>query len=173
VTLARVPTVYWDSCVWIGLINQEPEKVESIAGVLAAARRGEVQIVTSSFTLCEVVSRKCDGEKKEITADEDDAFAELLKADFVTVVTADWDAGMKARELYRAFRSQGLKKPQDALHLATAVLESVDVMHTFDDDDFLKLDGKVSRADGIALAIRLPPEPPPPAEVHPDLFNVV
>lgn len=128
--------------------------------------------MTSSFTLCEVVSRKCDGEKKEIVADEDDAFSEMLKSDFVTVVNADWDASMKARELYRAFRSQGLKKPQDALHLATAVLESVDIMYTFDDDDLLKLDGKVFRADGIALSIRLPPEPPPPPEVTRDLFNL-
>jgi predicted nucleic acid-binding protein len=161
VNLARIPTVYWDACVWIGLINQEADKFAKIKGVLDRARAGELQIVTSTFTIAEVVKRKCGPEKVGVGEDEDDPFTELLKQDFVILVNADWDACTRARGLYREFCDQGLKKPQDALHLATAVVENVDEMHTFDGDDLLKLAGKVKRADGMTLTICHPPDPSP------------
>jgi predicted nucleic acid-binding protein len=160
VNLARVPTVYWDACIWIALINQEARRYAAVAGVLARARKGEVQIVTSTFTLAEVVKRKCDGVEVEIAEDGDDLFAELLQQDFITLVNADWDAGSRARALYREFSGKGLKKPQDALHLATAVIENVDEMHTYDGSDLLKLSGLVKREDGITLTICHPPDPP-------------
>ncbi len=161
VSLARTPTVYWDSCVWIALIMQEPDRYPKVLGVLERARAGEVQIVTSTFTIAEVVKRKCDGAAVGLPEDEDDPFTELLKQEFVILVNADWDAATRARGLYREFNDQGLKKPQDALHLATAVIENVDEMHTFDGDDLLKLAGKVKRADGMTLTICEPPEPKP------------
>lgn len=159
--MARVPTAYWDACVWIGLINQEPDKYAKAVGIIERARAGEVLIVTSTFTLAEVLKRKCAGIQAGIPEEEDDPFAELLKQDFVVLVNADWDVGVRARALYREFRDKGLKKPQDALHLATAVLENVDEMHTFDGDDLLKLAGKVKRADGMTLNICHPPDPAP------------
>jgi predicted nucleic acid-binding protein len=166
VKLARIPTVYWDSCVWIALIMQEAGRYPKVLGVLERAQAGELQIVTSTFTIAEVVKRKCDGALVGMPEDEDDPFTELLKQDFVILVNADWDAATRARGLYREFCDQGLKKPQDALHLATAVIENVDEMHTFDGDDLLKLTGKVKRADGMTLTICEPPEPAPkPADL--------
>lgn len=159
--MAKVPTVYWDSCVWIGLIQQEADKYARIRGVLDRARAGKLKIVTSTFTLAEVVKRKCGGAIVEAGEEHDDYFADLLQQDFVVVVNADWDAATKARALYREFNQHGLKKPQDALHLATAVLENVDEMHTFDGADLLKLNGKVKRDDGMTLTICEPPEADP------------
>lgn len=170
--MARTPTVYWDACVWIGHINQEADKFPRTAHVLNEAAAGRLQIMTSTFCLAEVLKRRCDGEEATgIDASEDDLFAELLKEPFVTVVNADWDAGVRARDLYRRHRSHGLKKPQDALHLATAVLENVDEMHTFDGCDLLKLAGHVKRDDGITLMICKPPEPPPPEPRPGNLFD--
>ncbi|MFL5297368.1 MAG: type II toxin-antitoxin system VapC family toxin [Phenylobacterium sp.] len=168
--MARTPTVYWDSCVWIGLINQEPDKYPRVLGVLNRARAGKVQIITSTFTLAEVVKRKCSGVTVEMSDTEDDPFAELLQQEFVTIVNADWDASVMARSLYRQFNGDGLKKPQDALHLATAVIENVDEMHTFDGSDLLKLNGKVKRSDGMTLSIQKPPEPEP-EYVQPSLLG--
>jgi predicted nucleic acid-binding protein len=168
--LADPRTVYWDSCVWIGHIQQEPDKFPLTQFVMEEARAGRIKIVTSAFALAEVIKRQCDGQSKGLPQDEDDAFAELLKAEYITVVNADWDAGLKARDLFRQFRDKGLKKPQDALHLATAVIENVDEMHTFDGDDLLKLNGLVTRSDGQSLKICLPPEPPAPPT---DLFSRV
>lgn len=166
--MASPRTVYWDACVWIGHIQQEPDKFPSTQFVMGEAKAGRIQIVTSAFALAEVIKRKCDGESKGLPQTEDDAFAELLKQEYITVVSADWDAGLKARDLYRQFRDKGLKKPQDALHLATAVIENVDEMHTFDGDDLLKLNGLVTRSDGQSLTICWPPEPPKPTA---DLFS--
>jgi predicted nucleic acid-binding protein len=128
-------------------------------GGVNRARAGKIQIVTSAFTLAEVVKRKCGGQVVGTGEDEDDQFAELLQQEFVTLVNADWDVGTRARALYREFNGRGLKKPQDALHLATAVIENVDEMHTFDGDDLLRLSGLVRREDGMTLSICHPPEP--------------
>lgn len=161
--MAKVPTVYWDACVWIGHINGEPDKHPRTSYVLEEAVAGKLRIVTSAFTLAEVLKRKCDKEESEgVDQSEDDLFAELLKEPYIIVVNADWDAGVAARDLYRKHRINGLKKPQDALHLATAVIENVDEMHTFDGCDLLKLTGLVRREDGMLLSICKPPERPPP-----------
>lgn len=170
--MAKVPAVYWDACVGIGHINQEPDKFPRTSYVLSEAVAGRIQIVTSTFSLAEVLKRKCDKKESEgIDESEDDLFAELLKEPFVTVVNADWDAGMRARDLYRKHRKDGLKKPQDALHLATAVLENVDELHTFDGCDLLKLAGLVKREDSMTLMICKPPEPPPPEPKPRTLFD--
>jgi predicted nucleic acid-binding protein len=161
VTLARTPTVYWDSCIWIALINQEQGRFRQIQGVLDRARAGKVQIVTSTFTLAEVVKRRCGDQSFAMPEGDDDLFAELLKQDYVVLAAVDWDIGTRARALFREFNDRGLKKPQDAVHLATAVVENVDELHTFDGDDLLKLSGLVMRADGIRLNICHPPEPEP------------
>lgn len=138
--------------------------------MLDRARTGRVKIVTSAFTLAEVVKRKCSGSQVGAGEEHDDYFADLLQQDYVIVVNADWDANVRARALFREFNSSGLKKPQDALHLATAVLENVDEMHTFDGADLLKLAGKVKRDDGMTLTICKPPEPAPEL-IQPSVFG--
>lgn len=77
---------------------------------------------------------------------------------------------MKARDLFRQHMADGLKKPQDALHLAVAVLENVSEMHTFDNKDLLRLNGKVRRDDGTLLTICTPPVPDLTEGVDADLF---
>ena len=120
-----------------------------------------MQIVTSTFTIAEVLKRKCGGESVGAEEETDDPFADLLQQEYVTLVNADWDVCTRARMLFREFNSDGLRKPQDALHLATAAIENVDEMHTFDGDDLLKLIGKVRREDGMTLNICQPPDPEP------------
>ena len=46
---------YWDSSVFLGLLNDEPERVNICQGVIEAAERNEVHIVTSAITLVEVI----------------------------------------------------------------------------------------------------------------------
>jgi predicted nucleic acid-binding protein len=46
--------VYWDSFVWLGVLNEEPDKVHSARWVIECAERGEVEIWTSTITLAEV-----------------------------------------------------------------------------------------------------------------------
>jgi len=111
---------------------------------------GDLKIWTSSLTLAEVYKFKCDG-PKALVADQDRLFEQYIESDFVVEVQVDHAIATLARRLCR--RHPPLKKPNDGIHLASAVLSNVDEFHTFDDDDLLVLAGQVHRADGTLLMI--------------------
>jgi predicted nucleic acid-binding protein len=143
--------------VWISLINQEAGKVRRCQHVIDLAQKGEVQIWTSSLTLAEVFKRKCEGATLSIADAHDADFERYIEQDFLVEVQLDHDIGVLARRLLRAHPE--LKKPADAIHLASAALNNVEELHTFDGDNLLNLSGKIARRDGKPLVICLPPEP--------------
>ena len=136
--LADTKKVYWDSCVWISLINQEAGRVENCQAMVEAAK-------------------KCSGVNGQIEGSKDPDFEAFIEQDFVTEVQVDHDIAVVARRLLRS--NQQLKKPADAIHLATAVLYNLDEFHTYDGDNLLPLDGKIPRRDGVMLRICVPPPP--------------
>lgn len=150
--------VYWDSCVWLGLINEEPDKLPRCQHVIQLARAGDVEIWTSALTLAEVFKvTQSGGAPQTIPPESDAKFEDFLDQDFVVIAQVDVDTGRLARRLLRQHGK--LKKPPDAIHLATAVLNDLDEFHTFDGTNLLPLNGEVNRADGVVLAILWPPEP--------------
>lgn len=152
--------VYWDSCVWIGLINQEPDKLAVCEHVIEQAQSGSVEIWTSTLSLAEVFKKKCNGVNVTTAQPSDANFENFLSQDYVVLIQVDHDVGTVARRLLRAHPA--LAKPADAVHLASALLNNVDEMHTFDGDNLLGLDGVLDRADGTKLKICIPPTPPDP-----------
>lgn len=150
--------------MWISLINQEAGKVKRCQYVIDQAEKGEAQIWTSSLTLAEVFKKKCDGAILSIAEAHDVDFEKYIEQEFMVEVQLDHDIGVLARRLLRAH--QELKKPADAIHLASAALNNVDELHTFDGDNLLSLNGKIMRRDGKPLVICIPPEP-----VQPGLFE--
>ncbi len=147
--MAEKKRVYWDACAWIGLINREAAKVAACDFVMGEAEKGTIEIWTSAFTLAEVFKRKCGGATpSSIPPQSDTDFEDFLKKDFVVRVNVDDEVGTEARRLLRQHPS--LKKPQDAIHLATAVINNLQEMHTWDN------------ADLIGLVPTVPPPPPPP-----------
>jgi hypothetical protein len=56
-----------------------------------------------------------------------------------------------------------IAKPQDAVHLASALLQNVHTFHTFDRENLLGLDGEMKCLDKEPLRILEPPQPPDPA----------
>lgn len=145
--------------MWISLIQREPA-YDSCRYVIEQAERGEVQIWTSAFTLAEVFKRRCGGEWSGLDIREDEAFEDFIEQDFVVRVQVDSDVGKAARRLLRAYPQIG--KPQDAIHLATALIENLDELHTFDREDLLGLNGKLARQGGGFLKICRPPKRPDP-----------
>lgn len=125
---------------------------------LDLAEKGSAQIWTSAFTLAEVWKRKCEGEKVGIQQGKDREFEDYIEKEFIIKVAVDVDVGNLARRLLRQFPDLG--KPQDAIHVATCLLNNVDQLHTFDGGDLLKLDGEFPRIDRKMLTICLPPAPP-------------
>jgi hypothetical protein len=66
-----------------------------------------------------------------------------------------------------------LKKPNDAIHLASALWHSVDTFQTYDRDDLLPLTGMLECRDGKRITICKPPDRPPPPPPKPSLFDVL
>lgn len=155
----NIPKYYWDSCIWIELIQrQDSIRFSCCEFVLNEAKSGKCEIWTSAFTLAEVFKRRCSDENAGIAADEDGAFEDLIEQEFIKKVSVDVDVGKVARRLLRRFPKIG--KPQDAIHVATCLLQNVDELHTFDREDLLALNGKLEREDRKHLRICLPPYPP-------------
>jgi hypothetical protein len=112
--------------------------------------------------LAEVVKRRCGNSPSALPEVDDAAFEDYIEQEFVVRVQVDFAVATAARRLLRQYPSIG--KPQDAVHVATALLENVDELHTFDRSDLLPLDGKLIRQDGSRLKICMPPGPPDPDE---------
>jgi len=81
--LAVKPKYYWDACCWIGLIRQEPDKIDSLRHVIEMAQRNDVEIWTSTFTLAEVFKRRCGDNVSELPSENDTAFEDYIEQDFV------------------------------------------------------------------------------------------
>lgn len=162
--------IYWDACAWIGLIMGESKngRAARCEHLIDEARKGNLQIWTSSLTHAEVYKRKCDGADKTLQPDKDRAFEDYLEQEFVYEVALDHDIGSLARALLRTF-SPPLKKPNDAVHLATAAFNNVNELHTFDGDNLLPLDGKIKKRDGTMLKICEVPEPPSGTQIKLDI----
>jgi predicted nucleic acid-binding protein len=122
------------------------------------ARAGDFQIWTSTLTLVEVYKHRMSPQAGgALAADKDQAFEAFLLQDFVYEVQLDREIALRARRLLR--ENLQLKKPQDAIHLATALINNLDEFHTFDGVNLIPLSLRVPRNDGVPLLIR---EPPPP-----------
>jgi hypothetical protein len=93
----------------------------------------------------------CKHPKSKSTKSSD--LAAYFEHDYVLLVNLDRFSGEKARELMQAGYS-GLKPP-DAIHIASALISNSEELHTFD-DEVLKLNGLISKADGSKLKIVKP-----------------
>lgn len=164
--------VYWDSCTFLGLLNQEPGKVNVCTDVWREAEQGKTSIYTSFLTFTEVFKARCEGPGKPLSEENDRLIEQLLRQRWIRPVILDERIAIAARRLLR--HHPECKKPSDGIHLATALALNVDEMHTFDQSDLLRLDGKIQRADTKPLRICTPAvlSPPPPlAPTEPTLFD--
>lgn len=146
--------------MWIALIKREPKRYDACAHIIEQAQRSKVEIWTSAFAYAEVFKRSCSGSVVGIEPIDDKPFEDYLDQDFVKIIQVDSDVGRAARRLLRQFPV--IAKPQDAIHLASAVLENIHVFHTFDRANLLGLDEKLTCQDNEPLRIFEPPQPPDP-----------
>ena len=75
---------------------------------------------------------------------------------FIKPVALAADIAEEARTLWRG--TVGLKKWQDAVHLASALRWNIETMHTYDHQDLIHLSGKLSCRNGKPLHICYPDE---------------
>ncbi|MBX3515170.1 MAG: PIN domain-containing protein [Xanthobacteraceae bacterium] len=169
--MADKPKYYWDACAWIALIQQEPQRFDSLNYVIELARKNEAAIWTSNFTLAEVYKPYSgeDGKQLSLLPQHDKTFEDFILQPFVERVQVDFDIGVLARKLLRKYPA--IKKPQDGIHLATALLNNIDELHTYDRENLLDLSEKIERRDGKKLKICHPPVRPKPKPAPAPLFD--
>jgi predicted nucleic acid-binding protein len=148
--------IYWDSNAWIGLINREAAKVQALEIVYNAAKKGDgkVEIWTSVLSYAEVWKMADDGAAPRPLDEQNKRIGEVLMQPFVQLVEVNAIIGLAARALLQAHPQ--LKKPYDAMHLASAVHFNLHTLHTYDNTNLLRLNGQIKRRDGLLLEICKP-----------------
>ena len=156
--MADPVNIYWDSCAWLGLVNGETGRKLILENVYGQARRGLIQIWTSTIAIVEVnrlasemnVARPIPDTGLRVIDD-------LLFQPFVNLLSMDTIVAKKARQLLREM--PGLTKRPDAMHLASAIEWNIPIFQTYDGSDLLHLNGKIECRDGTNMEICLPYDP--------------
>lgn len=117
--------IYWDSDAYLGWLQEEPSKVELCDGTFHRAQMGEVIIFTSALTLAEVLWRRGG---PRLPRDKADMLNRFFRRSYFRVRNVTRKIAEQAQQLYW---TNGIA-PKDAIHVATALSESLVLMETFD-----------------------------------------
>ncbi len=126
---------YWDSDAFLGYLNDEKDKASACHGVLEAAQSGRILIVTSALTITEVLHVK---NQKPVPAEKRDLIAKFFKQPYISVQNVTRKIAEFAQSVYW---DHGIQ-PKDAIHVATAIINRIPVLNTFD-DKLLKSTGRI------------------------------
>jgi len=133
--VSNLPRRYVDSDVFLGWLKKESDKVDECRSVIKGAEEGKVQLVTSALTLVEVIKLE---RGKEIPAEAQQKVAEFFLHDWIIVRNLDMRIARYAREV---IWKHGFA-PKDAIHIATAVIERIPRLDTFD-GELIKRSGEI------------------------------
>lgn len=134
--------VYWDACIFHSLFGNE-KTVESCKRIEKAAQDGRAQIYTSAVTFveCAWVKTETDptGNLKKLSPKHEEVIAGYFQRSYIVVINCDRNIAEASRKLLWQYPLH----PKDAIHIASAVAQQVDVLHSFD-EHLLRLDGQIS-----------------------------
>ena len=134
--MADKPKVYWEASPFCAIINDEAGRSHICLALLEAARQGDIELYTSTFTLIEVFKAPATSSEQEA----EDVIQKFFRNTWIRKQVPDWFVAIEARRLQRRFPHLD---GRDATHLATAVYLGVDYLHTYDDDDLVRCNGQV------------------------------
>jgi predicted nucleic acid-binding protein len=137
--------VYWDSMLFIYLLEANPEFGPRVVQMYRAMQRRKDSLCTGIFTVGEVLT----GPRKRNDAAGAQAIQTFFRGREVELLPFD----LEAADRYSVIRAQGNVRQPDAIHLATAARASVDLFVTNDESlrklvipgikFFADLDGKL------------------------------
>lgn len=158
--MAKRTRVYWDSCTWLAIINEEravfkgegkptENRFAMCQNIIDRASKDEYEVVVSAFTLSEVCK------SNDAKTENQSKLPFFLDHEYVLMVVLDKDVGLKSQSL----QTSGLVglKPADAVHIASAQRANAVEFHTFD-KRLLNLDGQIAANNGNAIKICKPGE---------------
>ena len=121
--------VYCDSDVFLGLFNNEQDKVEKCRGLIENSKKGDIIIITSAITLTEVIKMKG---KTSLPPSSEQIIKGFFEQEFIRIVGLDRRTAEHARHLIWKYSKL---KPKDSIHIATALkTKNVEALYTFDTD---------------------------------------
>ncbi len=131
------PLVYLDACIFLRYIDaKEPHHNEAVRW-LDEARARQLEIVTSVISIAEVAFSAQEKLGKALSVATERTIDELWKPGLVRIVEVSRFVATEARKIGRRALDQGLSKRvrgADTIHMATALVRRVDVIHTYDSD---------------------------------------
>jgi predicted nucleic acid-binding protein len=141
---------YCDSCVFLGFLNNESDKIYECKTILQAAEEGVIDLFTSAFTMAEVIKIKGEAELDE---SKEHIIDQLFKQTWIKVANFEREMAQISRHIVWRYNL----KPYDALHLATAIRLKVDYFNTTDQAIIKKLPANVGYlADYPGVIIQKP-----------------
>lgn len=126
--------VYWDSCVFLSMIEGDAERMDGIHSVLDEMKQGRIKIYTSVLSIAEVTFVKTEREKNALDKAVEERIAALWQpgSPFV-LVDVFREIVIDSQKLVRDSLKHGMTiKPPDAIHFATARRVGCSDFHTFD-----------------------------------------
>lgn len=132
-----IKNVYWDANVFHALLGKEAGRVDICEEWEALAKAGGVKIWTSTLTWVEVVRMKG---KDRIDPANEATLKGYFQRSYFQPIIATREVVEYARVLLWKYSALPYK---DAVHLASAVIAKVEILHTYDGDDLIPLTGLV------------------------------
>ena len=130
-TGSSIPRLYWDTSVFLCFLSEEEEERRYICeDVLHAGRDGKIEIVTSMFTLVEVIRPKAIKHPHALTEGQVSRLRGMFRWPWLKKIQVHEQLAVDASDLARAYRL----KPADAIHAATAIAEKCDELQRWDRD---------------------------------------
>lgn len=150
--------IYWDTCAWLALINEEEGRKPDVDAVYSLARSGQIELWSSTITVVE--ANRLESERHHTKPIPEGSLAvidAILFQPFVKLVPVDIDIARRARRLVR--ETVGLRVKADAIHLASAMRWNIPTLHTYDNSDLTHLHGQMACDDGTSMTICYPEDP--------------
>jgi predicted nucleic acid-binding protein len=153
-------SAYIDSCVFVEMLQKlKNDRLDACQNLVARAKKKDLRIVTSTWTITEVnrldALEKAEGVSRE---EQSRMILDFFENRFIDLRQLDRATGEYAHELTRTH----LLTNADAIHLATALLNKVDVFYTYDDGGGRQRKGLLRHSLAIGtppLLIKRPPAP--------------
>jgi predicted nucleic acid-binding protein len=136
---------------------EEKDRFERCQEIINLGESGEIEIWTSTINYAECFKKKYGGYADGIDESKDRALESFFRNDYIRLIQVSAEVGITARDILRKFDS--VKKPNDGIHLASAVVNNIHEFHTFDKENLLPLNGMIRCIDGAPLHIIEPRHP--------------
>lgn len=119
---------YWDSCVFIGYLNDEYDRRSQCLPIINAAESGRAKIITSALTLAEVFWV---GKRTAPNSEAKRKIKDFFEYSFIGVSDLTRRVAEHARELTWDYENIS---NWDAVHLATVINSDIVLLETYDNE---------------------------------------